>query len=384
MARPTKVGLDYFSVDTDIFNDEKIEFVSAKYGLPGEAIALRLLSKIYRNGYFINWDDDALILFASKLKSPGIEDINKFVQDVLAELLKRDFFDKHLFDNYTVLTSRGIQRRYIKVCEDSKRKNFKIDDRFNLLGENPHKLGIIPEETQLTPEETPIIPGFSTQSTVQERIEKKRKVEVEERKENDSGNSPTAATVPVNSEIEKEEMKYIPNFEDITEIRLSIRRLFKRFAKKEKLDLAADLEPVTQFIFDNRKEMTRTICWKVIVQSFVILYQAERTDTGYLLGIIRKKIEEKHSEILKNNSKKGNNKSFAESIEDQKRQEEEDKIYVEKTMKEYREFYESTHKNPGFYTIDEEKKIEEAFLKNSFLRVSFYLEPKIESVSLSD
>lgn len=149
MARPLKVGLDYFSVDIDFFEDEKIQFVSAKYGLKGEAITLRLLAKVYRNGYFIKWDDDIALLFANKLGN-GIE--VDFVNKVIDELLKREFFNKKLFDTYSILTSTGIQKRYFRVCTDSKRKNFSILPIYDLLQSKPL---LTPDITQLSSIEKP-------------------------------------------------------------------------------------------------------------------------------------------------------------------------------------------------------------------------------------
>ncbi|MBI1939157.1 MAG: hypothetical protein HYS25_13695 [Ignavibacteriales bacterium] len=202
--------------------------------------------------------------------------------------------------------------------------------------------------------------------------EEKRKEVEQKLKEDQNG---TAASDVINSQIEKEELRYIPNFEDITEIKLSIRRLFKRFAKKEKLDTTADLDPVISSIFDQRKQMTREICWKVVVQSFVVLYQAERTDTGYLLGILRRKKEEKFKEIqsLKNNG------GLPPTTATSKEQSEEDKKYVADKTKEYLEFYKIASKNPGFFSRKEEREIEEAFKIGSFITLAFYLEPKIEA-----
>ena len=36
MARPTKDGLDYFPLDVDVFEDEKIEAIAGEFGLKGE------------------------------------------------------------------------------------------------------------------------------------------------------------------------------------------------------------------------------------------------------------------------------------------------------------------------------------------------------------
>lgn len=46
MARPQKEGLDYFPLDTDIAEDEKILYLEAETGLEGFAIYVKLLSTI--------------------------------------------------------------------------------------------------------------------------------------------------------------------------------------------------------------------------------------------------------------------------------------------------------------------------------------------------
>lgn len=149
MARPQKTGLSYFPVDVDIFEDEKLQFVSAKFGLKGEAIVFRLLSKIYRNGYYIEFDEDVQLLFS---KSIGLERNDNATSKVVAELIKRKFFDEQMFEQFSVLTSKGIQKRYVKICNDSKRVACNLLPKYDLT----------PEETEFPPEETPINYGVNT------------------------------------------------------------------------------------------------------------------------------------------------------------------------------------------------------------------------------
>ena len=52
MARPTKEGLDYFPLDVDVFEDEKIEAIAGEFGLKGEIAVIKLLCAIYKKGYF--------------------------------------------------------------------------------------------------------------------------------------------------------------------------------------------------------------------------------------------------------------------------------------------------------------------------------------------
>lgn len=141
MARPTKTGLSYFPVDVDIFEDEKLQFISAKYGLKGEAIVFRLLSKIYRNGYYIVFDEDVQLLFS---KAIGLERNDNATRNVVSELLKRNFFDKTLFEQFQVLTSKGIQKRYLRICNDSKRVACNLLPKYDLTQE---KQGFPQEET---------------------------------------------------------------------------------------------------------------------------------------------------------------------------------------------------------------------------------------------
>ena len=109
--------MEYFSLDVDFFQDEKIQFISARFGMKGEAITVRLLCKIYRNGYYVDWGEDAALLFA---KGVGDNCQHSCVNDVVYELLKRGFFNKSIFERFSVLTSRGIQKRYFKAAERRK------------------------------------------------------------------------------------------------------------------------------------------------------------------------------------------------------------------------------------------------------------------------
>lgn len=112
MARTNKVGIDYFPFDVDFFNDEKIEFTSARFGVKGEIVAIRLLCKIYRNGYYSDWNEDEITLFA-KRAGDGITP--SLVSEIVNELVKRGFFEKSLLNRFKILTSSGIQKRYFEI-----------------------------------------------------------------------------------------------------------------------------------------------------------------------------------------------------------------------------------------------------------------------------
>lgn len=168
-GRPKKQGLEYFPLDVDFFNDEKIEFVSARFGIKGEIIAIRLLCKIYRMGYYTEWNEDESTLLA-KRAGDGITP--SLVSDIVNELVKRGFFDGALLLRFGILTSPGIQRRYVSATSD--RTAIEINPDFWLV-ENPKNAvsAIIPGKIPISRREIPIKPANNSQSKVKERKEKK-------------------------------------------------------------------------------------------------------------------------------------------------------------------------------------------------------------------
>lgn len=134
MANTFKEGLDYFSFDVDFFNDEKVEFLAARFGIKGEIIAIKLLCKIYRNGYYCNWNNDECMLFA---KRAGDGLTPSLVNEAIQELVRRGFFNETLLNSFKILTSKGIQKRYIQAVV--RRKNITIDNRFLLINPDDFK-----------------------------------------------------------------------------------------------------------------------------------------------------------------------------------------------------------------------------------------------------
>ena len=127
MARPLKEGVDYFSLDC--YMDDKIKMIQAEFGLKGFAIVVKLWQTIYReHGYYCEWNEEKKLLFASEEGAdcgPGL--INEIVQ----ACIRRDIFSKKLFDKYQILTSRGIQKRYLSIT--AKRKKAEMKKEYSLV-----------------------------------------------------------------------------------------------------------------------------------------------------------------------------------------------------------------------------------------------------------
>ena len=126
MARPPKEGLDYFPLDVDIAADEKVEFIEAKYGPEGFAAIIHLLTAVYRQGYYIKWGEMQLYVISKRINLP-VNTLDKIVN----QLVNIGFFNKNLYEKYTILSSHGIQARYLQACEY--RKKISMVKEFCLL-----------------------------------------------------------------------------------------------------------------------------------------------------------------------------------------------------------------------------------------------------------
>ncbi len=117
MARPNQKGLIYFSLDTKL--DEKFDLIESKLGIAGFGVVIKLLQKIYSEGYFIEWNERELLKFKVRVNV----EVN-FINEVVQEALKWELFDNKLYETYGILTSHGIQMRYIEGTQRRKEIEF--------------------------------------------------------------------------------------------------------------------------------------------------------------------------------------------------------------------------------------------------------------------
>lgn len=181
-----KQGLDYFPLNVDFFESDKLQLVSARYGLKGESLALRLLCRIYAGGYFSRFGEDEIILFA---KRAGDNCQPAFVKDVLREMIKRDFFDKNIYEQFEILTSEGIQRRYFEAT--GRRKHIYLREELLLidLSKIPN-VNILTQNAYIIEENVDII----SQRKGKEK-EREIEIEIENEKESESENECKQASI---------------------------------------------------------------------------------------------------------------------------------------------------------------------------------------------
>ncbi|GAB1348323.1 hypothetical protein MASR1M107_05350 [Ignavibacteriales bacterium] len=130
----TKTGLNYFPFDIDFFQDDKIQLISAEFQTRGEIVIIRLLCKIYQHGYYYKCTDDEIALLA---RSIGDGSRASDVREIILAALKRRIFDQSLFDNYQILTSAGIQKRYVEAI--SRRKIVEMKSEYLLISFRANK-----------------------------------------------------------------------------------------------------------------------------------------------------------------------------------------------------------------------------------------------------
>jgi len=159
MARPVKIGLDYFPFDTGFFGDRKIRRLLKTFGGNGVEVYVFVLCEIYRDkGYYVQCDENFVFDIAD-----GLSLKESFVREVIRHCVVNGLFDQRVYDVENSLTSHGVQKRYLEV---KSRSSVAIDSRYFCKD-----CGVIDAETEVNDAETPINDATSTQ-----RKEKKRKV----------------------------------------------------------------------------------------------------------------------------------------------------------------------------------------------------------------
>lgn len=116
MVRPMKQGLDYFPMDVSFTRDVKVRRVHMACGMESIGILVYLLSLIYRDkGYYEEWDEELCFLTAMDLHLA-----ESLVEQVVQKAAQVGFFDGELLADWGILTSVGIQERFLAATRKRK------------------------------------------------------------------------------------------------------------------------------------------------------------------------------------------------------------------------------------------------------------------------
>lgn len=106
MGRPSKKGLEYFSLDCKM--DDEVNLIIADHGMLGYGILISMYQSIYGvKGYYREWNTKDHKLFSRLV---GLEE--SVVTQIISECIDWGIFNKVQFDKNNILTSRRIQEHY--------------------------------------------------------------------------------------------------------------------------------------------------------------------------------------------------------------------------------------------------------------------------------
>ncbi len=146
-----KDGIDGFFLNCQL--DEKFELIEAEFGLKGFAIIIKLFQRIYgEHGYYCEYNSDISLLLAAKwnvaysggdadnlhrqLSAAGNTSAGgcyNLIDHVVAASVRRGIFDKTMYEKYGILTSVGIQKRYVTATR--KRVDVVLKNEYLLLND---------------------------------------------------------------------------------------------------------------------------------------------------------------------------------------------------------------------------------------------------------
>ena len=127
MARPKAKGVEYFPLDVGFLSDLKIRKIMLSHGPASIAVLIYIFAAIYKDeGYFMSIKDDEISLIALDTNLDA-----DYVKEVINRACEVELFSFRIYDNFRILTSEGIQSRYLKITE--RRKSVKINADINLI-----------------------------------------------------------------------------------------------------------------------------------------------------------------------------------------------------------------------------------------------------------
>lgn len=139
-----KRGIPYFPLDVAL--DTGFELIEAEFGILGFGVIIKVLQLVYgEGGYYVEWTDEVALLFGKKNGLGG-----NVVSEIIKSAVRRGIFDEGIFRQFGVLTSHGIQERYVKACV--RRRKVEIKREYLLLcnTEIPKNVYILGENVDIS------------------------------------------------------------------------------------------------------------------------------------------------------------------------------------------------------------------------------------------
>ena len=152
-------GINYFPVGVNFMEENAMEVIEAKYGIKGSAIVLKLMCKIYKEGYYIRWDEEQCLIFANKA---GREVQAEEVQGIIEILFTKGILDRNSYQENGILTSESIQKVWMEATKRRKRELSELPylmvkpEKENGKADTPPALQEIQQPELFKKEKTPV------------------------------------------------------------------------------------------------------------------------------------------------------------------------------------------------------------------------------------
>lgn len=180
MGRDIKIGLDYFPVYHDFFQNKKMKALRRAHGPIGLLTYLNILCRVYDNGYYYRFDslEELAQDIAEEIASEQLRKVAAQVTESIHYLVEHQILAEEFFKQ-DVLTGITMQEQYIKSMYKMKRK-IKMDTYLLVdvlavlekIKENSEEIGFSSEEIGFSSEK-------STQSKSKSKSKKKPKIKTE-------------------------------------------------------------------------------------------------------------------------------------------------------------------------------------------------------------
>jgi hypothetical protein len=108
MARPQKIGLDYFPHDTDASNDMKMQSLLSLCGLAGIGFYWFMIERMYKEqDFMLDVSDTETKQILCRIMTVTSQEYDNY----LTVCLKYGLFNKQIYDENQKLCSDGVQKR---------------------------------------------------------------------------------------------------------------------------------------------------------------------------------------------------------------------------------------------------------------------------------
>ena len=175
MGRDIKIGLDYFPVYHDFFQNKKMKALRRAHGPIGLLTYLNILCRVYDNGYYYRLDslEELAQDIAEEIASEQLRKVAAQVTESIHYLVEHQILAEEFFKQ-DVLTGITMQEQYIKSMYKMKRK-IKMDTYLLVdvlavlekIKENSEEIGFSSEEI-----------GFSSEKSTQSKSKSKKKPKI--------------------------------------------------------------------------------------------------------------------------------------------------------------------------------------------------------------